>query len=99
MVGGKFVKDVFSRGQQKLLACAMLLAQIALLEQETGKKCALLVDDLTSELDEDKRKRIASEISRLNVQTFITGTEIDPLGRIFNQKLIKIFQLNQGNLS
>lgn len=96
MVGEKFVKDVLSRGQQKLLASAMLLAQIALLEQETGKKCALLVDDLASELDEDKRRSIAAEITKLNVQTFITGTEIDPLAKIFGQKLTSTFQLNKG---
>jgi len=96
LVGNRLVKDVLSRGQQKLLACAMLLAQIALLEQETDKKCALLVDDLTSELDEDKRERIAAEIAKLNVQTFITGTGGDPLTRIFDQKLSRIFQLAQG---
>jgi DNA replication and repair protein RecF len=96
MIGERLVKDVLSRGQQKLLACAMLLAQISLLEQETGKKCALLVDDLTSELDEDKRKRIAAEISKLNVQAFITGTEKEPLIKIFDQNLIKTLHLDQG---
>jgi DNA replication and repair protein RecF len=96
MVGEKFVKDVLSRGQQKLLASAMLLAQITLLEQETGKKCALLVDDLTSELDEDKRERIAAEIAKLKTQTFITGTEIGSLTKIFDQKASKVFQLDQG---
>ncbi|MGD9152692.1 MAG: DNA replication/repair protein RecF [Gammaproteobacteria bacterium] len=98
LVENRLVKDVLSRGQQKLLACAMLLAQAFLLEEETGKKCTLLVDDLASELDEDKRKRISAEITKLNVQTFITGTEIDPITKIFDQNLLKSFRLAQGKI-
>ncbi|MGD9108412.1 MAG: DNA replication/repair protein RecF [Gammaproteobacteria bacterium] len=98
LVENRLVKDVLSRGQQKLLACAMLLAQASLLEEETGKKCALLVDDLASELDEDKRKRISAEITKLNVQTFITGTESGPITKNFDQNLLKSFQLDQGKI-
>lgn len=99
LVENRLVKDVFSRGQQKLLACAMLLAQVSLLKEEADKKCTLLVDDLASELDENKRKRISTEIIKLDVQTFITGTEITPIAKIFDQKLFKNFKLVQGNIN
>lgn len=97
-VENRLVKDVLSRGQQKLLVSAMLLAQVSLLEEETGKKCALLIDDLASELDEDKRGRISAEIVKLNVQTFITGTEIEPIIKFFDQSLFKNFKIGEGEI-
>jgi DNA replication and repair protein RecF len=48
---GKPVKSVFSRGQQKLLVCAMTLAQV----RQLGHPGLLLVDDLPAELDTVRR--------------------------------------------
>jgi len=98
MVDEKLVKDVFSRGQQKLLACAMLLAQVGLLEQDASKKCALLVDDLTSELDEEKRMKISRVIAGLKTQTFVTGTDFADLQPLFNKNNLKSFQVNDGEI-
>ncbi|MFG1490899.1 DNA replication/repair protein RecF, partial [Oceanospirillum sp. HFRX-1_2] len=41
--------DVLSRGQQKLVVCALLLAQGRLMQKMTGKQSIYLVDDLPAE--------------------------------------------------
>lgn len=71
------VQDVFSRGQQKLLVCAMRLAQISHLEHDIGQKCVLLVDDLAAELDIVHRQRLLNLLVDTGAQLFLSATEQD----------------------
>jgi len=70
-VGGKLVQSVFSRGQQKLLICAMTLAQLKRLDQD----CILLVDDLPAELDPQRRATLMQAIQETGAQVMVTATE------------------------
>lgn len=45
------VEDVLSRGQLKLMVCALRVAQGQHLTELTGKQCIYLIDDFASELD------------------------------------------------
>ena len=58
MVNGMPVQEHFSRGQQKLLVCAMRLAQISHLKNRLNHYSVVLVDDLAAELDIIHRKRL-----------------------------------------
>ncbi|MGH1472041.1 MAG: DNA replication/repair protein RecF [Cellvibrionaceae bacterium] len=71
--------DVLSRGQQKVLVCALILAQGMVYRDLTGKTSIYLVDDLASELDETHRKSVGHWLSELDVQILITGVEKAPL--------------------
>ncbi len=71
------VQNSFSRGQQKLLVCAMRLAQITHLQQKTGQKSILLVDDLAAELDVAHRKQLIALLVDTQAQLFVTATEKD----------------------
>lgn len=62
-----------SQGQQRTAILALKLAEIELMTQITGEKPILLLDDVMSELDEFRRRRLIQEING-NIQTFITGT-------------------------
>jgi len=76
---GMPVKQFLSRGQQKLLICAMILAQGSLCFQAVGRQIVYLVDDLTSELDFESSKRLLTVLSQQKAQVFlsaITGDEI-----------------------
>ncbi len=42
-----------SRGQLKLLMCALRLAQGEFLTRESGRRCLYLIDDFASELDDE----------------------------------------------
>ncbi len=69
------VKDLFSRGQQKLLVCSLLLAQISHLNRSLGQKALVLIDDLAAELDQYHRNRLLALLSKTGAQIFITATE------------------------
>ncbi len=70
-IDGKPVLSVFSRGQQKLLVCAMTLAQVKQ-QKEAG---IILVDDLAAELDPERRARLMQVLQDTGAQIFITATE------------------------
>jgi DNA replication and repair protein RecF len=78
-VGGRPAEDVLSRGQEKLLACALMLAQGVLLHELTGKTCIYLVDDLPAELDRQHRQTLCQQLSAMRSQVFVTATDPDSL--------------------
>lgn len=67
--------DVLSRGQQKLFAYVLKIAQAAYLKQATGENTLILIDDLPSELDSEKQGKILELILEQNFQLFITAIE------------------------
>lgn len=74
---GNLVQNSFSRGQQKLLVCAMRLAQISHLKQEMNQQSILLVDDLAAELDIQHRQNLIELLIDTQAQLFVTATEQD----------------------
>ena len=67
--------EVLSRGQQKLVVCALKLAQGATLAEKRGQHCVYLVDDLAAELDAPHYDSVAAELSRMGTQVFVTSIE------------------------
>ncbi len=72
---GRQAADVLSRGQQKLVVCALKLGQGRLLRELGQRQCSYLVDDLPSELDQVHCRRVCEEMDRLGSQVFITCVE------------------------
>ena len=72
---GILVQNSFSRGQQKLLVCAMRLAQISHLKSENNQQSILLVDDLAAELDITHRQNLIELLVDTQAQLFVTATE------------------------
>ncbi len=62
-----------SRGEQRLAILWLKLAELDFIEQKTGERPILLLDDIFSELDEDSRHIVFSIID--NQQTIITSAE------------------------
>ncbi|BFM13820.1 DNA replication/repair protein RecF [Maricurvus nonylphenolicus] len=71
--------EVLSRGQQKLLVSALRIAQGAVFQEITGRRCVYLIDDLPAELDSHYREVLAGWLDRLQSQVFVTGVERDVL--------------------
>jgi len=91
--------EVLSRGQKKLVVCALKLSQVSLL-QATGQECVLLVDDLASELDALARQRLIDYLAVSGAQVFITSIEpeavrpaLEGTGNSF-----KMFHVEHGNV-
>jgi len=68
-----------SRGQQKLLAAAMIIAQTRFLADDSRRELVLLVDDPAAELDSENRQRLFNLLQDLPAQLFITALEVDDL--------------------
>jgi DNA replication and repair protein RecF len=69
---GATVKDRISRGQQKLLAAALLIAQIKLFPEGSPVQPSLLLDDPAAELDDDRLAGLIREVSSQSVQLIVT---------------------------
>ena len=67
--------DTLSRGQQKLVICALKLAQGQLLADRGVGGSTYLVDDLPAELDEAHCRLVCQCLDRLGAQVFITCVE------------------------
>lgn len=74
-VDGCPVAQRLSRGQQKLLVVAMILAQATLYRHRRQQACLLLIDDLPAELDDTNRQRVMHCLARLDSQLFISAIE------------------------
>jgi DNA replication and repair protein RecF len=74
-VAGRSPAEGLSRGQQKLLVIALLLAQAELYRLHAGDACILLIDDLPAELDPDNRARVMRALAALDSQLFVTAIE------------------------
>jgi DNA replication and repair protein RecF len=70
---GSPVKDRISRGQQKLLASALLMAQLSLLPNEPHVRPTLLLDDPAAELDSDRLLGLIREVATRSVQLVVTS--------------------------
>ncbi|MCE0557766.1 DNA replication/repair protein RecF [Motilimonas sp. E26] len=97
-VDGVPVADVLSRGQLKLLVCALRLAQGKFQNGVGSTKCIFLIDDFASELDREKRIPLAKHIAESGAQVFITAIEKEQIEELFGQQ-IKVFHVEHGNVS
>lgn len=64
-----------SRGQQRSAALALKLAELEFLQAETDEQPILLLDDVLSELDEQRRSYLVGIVKRLD-QVLLTTTEL-----------------------
>lgn len=69
------IKAYGSQGQQKTTALSMKLAELEIIKNQTGKMPLLLLDDVFSELDPKRRRRLLKFCEK--TQTLITCTDID----------------------
>jgi DNA replication and repair protein RecF len=95
LVNGLPAKERISRGQQKLLASAMLLAQILYrLKTETDPVC-LLLDDPAAELDVDNLKRLMDEIAKIPAQLVVTALDPRSMDRFMSGSM---FHVERGHI-
>ena len=66
-------EEGLSRGQQKMLAGALWLAQVQRFMATTGEKPVLLVDDLAAELDGNRLERFLDLLARQPTQQVLTA--------------------------
>jgi DNA replication and repair protein RecF len=67
-----------SRGQQRTAVLATKLAEVELMARVTGEQPILLLDEVMSELDADRRQYLCRQITRAE-QSLVTTTDLDTL--------------------
>ena len=88
------VCDVASQGQKRLAIIAFKLMLINYIKFKTNKMPILLLDDILSELDEEKQLLLLKTISN-DIQTIITTTSIN--ANLYEQGF-KVIKINQGRV-
>lgn len=77
-LGGRDLAGFASRGQQRTAILAFKLAELDLLTDQDGRPPLLLLDDVFSELDPERRAHLVRRIAELP-QAFVTTTTLDDL--------------------
>lgn len=77
-----------SQGQQRTGVLALKLAELEFIKSETGEYPILLLDDVMSELDFNRREQLLSFIKD-KIQTFITATDRNYFPEILLPKYLK----------
>ncbi|EMF0307868.1 DNA replication/repair protein RecF [Enterococcus hirae] len=95
-VNQKNVQTYGSQGQQRTTALSVKLAEIDLIKEETGEYPILLLDDVMSELDDNRQLHLLETIEG-KVQTFLTTTTLD---HVKNKMTVEpeIFYVQQGEI-
>ncbi|HEU4571730.1 MAG TPA: DNA replication/repair protein RecF [Candidatus Limnocylindrales bacterium] len=75
---GRDMSGFASRGQQRTAILAFKLAELDLLTDQDGRPPLLLLDDVFSELDPDRRAHLVRRIAELP-QAFVTTTTLEDL--------------------
>lgn len=93
----KLAKSVASQGQTRSMVLALKLAELAWLEQQTGQRPVLLLDDVMSELDPARRQALLRALD--HAQVFVTCTEREQAEQFWSathQAEIQYFRVTQG---
>ena len=93
-LGEKDVKVFGSQGQQRTAALSLKLSELALIREVVGESPVLLLDDVLSELDDDRQRALME--SAFDCQCFLTaaGMESAAAGRS-----AAVFEVKDGNIT
>ncbi|MDA0998935.1 MAG: DNA replication/repair protein RecF [bacterium] len=75
LLKGRDAKDFASQGEQRILVILMVLAAAGRYQEIKKEKPIILLDDLSSELDDQRRMAVLEKLEVIDAQVFITSTE------------------------
>lgn len=85
-----------SQGQQRSVALSLRMAELELMEETAHEPPVVLLDDVMTDLDEERRAHIF-EMTRGRCQTFITAAS----SRVFDQEFLdtgKTYRVSEGKV-
>ena len=92
-IDGLSARTFGSQGQQRSAVISLKLAQLEWAGQESGEAPILMLDDVMSELDPNRRRQLIERIDR--VQTFVTCTDLSDLA---GAKQGAVYRVEKGEL-
>lgn len=97
LFNGNDARYYCSQGQQRALILSFKMAQIMYHYRVYQIHPVLLLDDVLSELDFDKRANLVEFLKRINTQIFITTTELT-FPYDFGDRDLKLFKIEKGEV-
>lgn len=94
-INNKDLRVYGSQGQQRTVVLSIKLSEVELIKKEKGNYPVLLLDDVFSELDEERRKYLIKSFQEM--QTLITVTDVIDLKEMDNIKK-SVFYIEDGKL-
>ncbi|WP_303142596.1 DNA replication/repair protein RecF [uncultured Dialister sp.] len=76
LLNGMDISAYGSQGQQRTAILSMKLSEMEFIREETGEYPVLILDDIGSELDRERRKALVTFLMDKEIQTLVTGTEV-----------------------
>jgi DNA replication and repair protein RecF len=76
--GGRELRSYGSQGEQRVAVLALVLAEAEVLGARAGSTPLVLLDDVLSELDGERRRALAATLA-IGGQTVVTSTSLDAL--------------------
>lgn len=96
-VNGRDVQKFGSQGQQRTTVLSMKLAEIECMHEVLGEYPILLLDDVLSELDNERQTHLLKSIQS-KVQTFLTTTSLDGIQRELIEQP-RVFNIDAGAIA
>ncbi len=97
----ELIRSYASQGQQRTAVLSLKMAELQIINDLTNQTPVLLLDDVMSELDSNRREKLLSSLD--NTQIFITCTDPDQLDKDWLEKSkdkgISYFQVDDGTVS
>lgn len=94
-INNKDAKTFGSQGQQRTIVLTLKLSEVELIKKDRGTYPIVLLDDVFSELDEERRRHLTKSFNEM--QTFITVTDAVDIKSIENLSK-SIFHIEDGRL-
>lgn len=99
-VDGRAARSHASQGQQRLVTLGLKLAELEVIRSVTEQEPILLLDDVSSELDEQRLEAVFSFLEGTESQVFVTTTRPELFDRIVMGKSDRQnFRLDAGALA
>ncbi len=94
-IDGKDVRSFGSQGQQRTTVLTLKLAEVDLIKKDRGMYPVVLLDDVFSELDDERRLYLTRSLKKM--QTFITMTDAVDIKSLENMDK-NIYHIENGSL-
>jgi DNA replication and repair protein RecF len=87
-----------SQGQQRAIVLAFKIAQVELCHLKKQHYPLLLLDDVLSELDKERREQLLEILSEVQAQIFLTSTDLGTT-QMLSQKNMTVFRIEKGSVN
>lgn len=97
LLEGRQIRQFGSQGEQRSYILALKMAEIDFLHRHYGNPPVLLLDDMTSELDDERNRNLLRFLEERQMQVFITTTTPQNLN-IGSRENYRMFPVRDGKI-